>query len=213
LFVEADTNHIYTADVDRVLGAMVAVAYAEGPIALSEQTLKGIATLFAEGSDYIPYPNILQGLLSISWSGLFVELYRCIEQLYAVPRLLDLTKDWKSEMPYSELAELLENRLAWRPKEDESLTRVIARCEQKTLDNLVRAFEIELDEKSAITERVGRAIYSMRNGLVHFRSAKKVEPPDDAKWDRIIAAMLDAVANTYAAYGQIFHENVTATAE
>ncbi len=86
LLVEADTNHIYTADVDRVLGAMVALSYAEGPIALGQQTLKGIAALFTEGSDYIPYSTILQGILSISWGGLFVELYRSIEQLYAVPR-------------------------------------------------------------------------------------------------------------------------------
>ena len=182
--------------------------HAEGPIALGQQTLKGIAALFTEGSDYIPYSTILQGILSISWGGLFVELYRSIEQLYAVPELLDLTKDWKSEKPFSELAALLENHLAWRPKEDKSLIRVVTCCDQKTINDLARAFEINLDERSTTAERVGRAIYSMRNGLVHFRSATKVASPDDAGWDLIIAAMLAAVANTYSAYGQIYHEYV-----
>ena len=125
-----------------------------------------------------------------------------------MPELLDLTKDWKSEKPFSELAALLENHLAWRPKEDESLIRVVTCCDQKTINDLARAFEINLDERSTTAEQVGRAIYSMRNGLVHFRSATKVASPDDAGWDLIIAAMLAAVANTYSAYGQIYHQYI-----
>lgn len=206
LIVEADSNLTYTADIDRVLGAVIAASYIDGPLALSEATLKTFRTLFVEGSEYIPYLNILQGILSISWGGLYVELYRCIEQLYAVPRLLELTREWKAEKALRELADLLEQRLSWRPREDESLVKVIGACNESTIQLVISAFGLDLNPKYASSEAAGRAIYTLRNGLVHFRGSTKIPAVTDQQWDRIAAAMLAVVVDSYDAFGRMFHE-------
>ena len=119
LVIEASKNYLYTEDIDRVSGVMAAISYFDGPIALSKSTIDGISTLFQTGSKYIPYEIVLQGIFSISWGGLYVELYRCIEPLFSIPRLRALTKGSNSEKPLGEIMGLLEKHLSWRPKEDE----------------------------------------------------------------------------------------------
>ena len=126
---EADQNYEYTANVVRVLGALTARSYADGPIAPSGTTLNKVADIFQSGSEHVPFENVLQGMLSISWGGFFLELYRAIEQLYAVPRLAALVEAWPTSLPYRSLADLLESHLAWRPKEDDALAKIIAECD------------------------------------------------------------------------------------
>jgi len=113
---EADKNYEYTANVVRVLGALTARSYVDGPIAPSDTTLNKVSDLFQSGSEHVPFENVLQGMLSISWGGFFLELYRAIEQLYAVPRLAALVEAWPTSLPYRSLAYLLESHLAWRPQ-------------------------------------------------------------------------------------------------
>jgi len=205
LVVEANVDFTYTSDIDRVLGAMVSATYIDGPIALSEATLRAASQLFSSGSEYIPYQNVLQGVLSIYWGGLFVDLYRCVEQLYAVPRLLDLTKVWASDRSIAELADLLDKRLTWRPREEESLAKVIAGCPPATAAKLVSAFGGKLEATSIPAEIAARYVYNMRNGLVHFRGDTRIVQPVDEEWDQIVLAMIELVSETYAAFGKQYH--------
>lgn len=212
VFAEADVNYIYTISIDRVLGAMVAATYSEGPIAMSERTLKAVGDLFTAGPTYIPFEVVLQGVLSISWSGLYVELYRCIEQLYPVPRLSGLIQRWASTHSLNELAELLRDSLGWRPREDESLIKLISACPEKIATDLIVAFELKLDENSLPPDVVGRQVYAMRNGFVHFRGNTFHVQPSDDKWNNIVVAMIALVNETYNRFGEQFHAGATAPA-
>jgi hypothetical protein len=207
-FAEADANYPYTENLDRVLGAMVAATYVDGPISLDEDTLKAVSSLFTTGPDTIPFDNVLQGVLSISWSGLYVELYRCIEQLYPVPRLADLIRQWASPQSFGALADLLREQLGWRPREDDSLNKLIAACPDKVWTDLIDAFDVKLDDKSMPAEIAGRQVYAMRNGLVHFRGNTTIAPPSDEKWNAIVMAMIALVTETYDRFGQQFHNGV-----
>lgn len=212
IFAEADINHTYTADLDRVLGAMVVNTYFEGPITLSEDTLAVAESLFTDGSEFIPFGNVLQGILSISWSGLYVELYRCVEQLYPVPRLTDLIDHWSSSQSFGTLADLLQTRLGWRPREDESLIKLISACPDSVASDLIAAFELLLDEKSTPANVAGRQVYAMRNGLVHFRGQNSIQQLSDEKWNAVVIAMMGLVAQTYAAFGEQYHNGVGGSA-
>lgn len=209
-FAEADVNYPYTDDIDRVLGAMVATTYADGPISLDENTLKAACDFFTSAPDSVPFDNVLQGVLSISWSGLFVELYRCVEQLYPAPRLSELIQQWTSPQSFGALADLLREQLGWRPREDESLNKLIAACPEKVSNDLIDAFGVKLDDKSMPAEIAGRQVYAMRNGLVHFRGNTTIAPTSDEKWNAIVMAMIALVIETYDRFGQQFHNGVVA---
>ena len=129
----------------RVLGALTARSYADGPIAPSGTTLNKVADIFQSGSEHVPFENVLQGMLSISWGGFFLELYRAIEQLYAVPRLAALVEAWPTSLPYRSLADLLESHLAWRPKEDDALAKIIAECDDTIVAPLRESFSDHRD--------------------------------------------------------------------
>lgn len=91
--------HIYNATKElisstqneyRTLGILISNSYHDGPIEISSDTLKILSDTFISGSEYLPFKNLVQGILSISWEGLFLEIYRCLEQLYADPRVSEL---------------------------------------------------------------------------------------------------------------------------
>ncbi len=212
VFAEADVNYPYTENIDRVLGAMVAATYSDGPMALTEHTLDAASSLFTAGPPSIPFEVVLQGILSISWSGLYVELYRCVEQLYPVPRLSGLIKTWSSTQSLNQLAELLRDSLGWRPREDESLIKLITECPAQVANDLIASFEVKLDENSIAAEVAGRQVYAMRNGLVHFRGNTAVVQPNDEKWNAIVMAMMALVTETYNRFGERFHVGTTALA-
>lgn len=211
-FAEADVNYPYTEDLDRVLGAMVAATYLDGPIALDEDTLEAITDLFTTGPDTVPFDNVLQGILSISWSGLYVELYRCIEQLYPAPSLADLLKHWSSAQSFAVLTDLLRKQIGWHPREDNSLLKLIAACPDQVSTDLIDAFGVPLDEKSTLAEIASRHVYAMRNGLVHFRGNTTITPPTDEKWNSIVVAMISLVNEAYDRFGELFHHGMAPTA-
>lgn len=203
---EADKNYEYTANVVRVLGALTARSYVDGPIAPSETTLNKVSSLFQSGSQHVPFENLIQGMLSISWGGFFLELYRAIEQLYAVPRLAALVEAWPTSLPYRNLADLLESHLAWRPKEDDALAKIIAECDDTIIGALRESFSGHRDGDQEITaEKVAADIYKVRNRLVHFRAALGTVERTNEEWDLMISAMLDLVDDVYQRHGNRFN--------
>jgi hypothetical protein len=208
---EADKDFEYTGDKIRVLGAMVARSYEDGPIEFSDELLKKICDTFQTASEYIPYENILQGMLAISWGGFFVELYRSVEQLYSVPKLEALTSEWKSEMPHKELASLLDRILTWRPREQDSLEALINECSTPTKERLRQAFCPTLEaEKEMGAEAIAKGIYGLRNSLVHFRTGLPAADRSDESWALAIDSMIDVVTGMYDKFGAVFYGGVPA---
>jgi len=209
---EADQNYEYTANVVRVLGVLTSQSYVDGPIAPSEATLTKVSDLFQSGSEHVPFENVLQGLLSISWGGFFLELYRAIEQLYAIPRLSALVEEWPTPLPYRHLAGLLENHLSWRPKEDDALAKIIAECDEAIVAPLRDSFCGRRDADQEIAaEKVAADIYKVRNGLVHFRAALGEIKRSNEEWDLMISAMLDLVKDVYQRHGARFNLEMPAS--
>ena len=205
---EADQNHEYTSNVVRVLGALTARSYSDGPIEPSADTLAKVSSLFEGGSAHIPFENILQGLLSISWGGFFLELYRAVEQLYAVPRLLALVEAWPTPLSYRQLADLLENHLSWRPKEDDALAKLINGCDSVIVQELAETFSKDRDTSQGnLAGKVASDIYRVRNSLVHFKAALGQENHTDYAWEPMIVAMLDLVQDIYQRHGARFNYN------
>lgn len=201
---QADKNYEFTAELVRVLGTLTASSYFDGPIGLDSSTLSETQALFEGGCEFVPFEAILQGLLSISWSGFFLELYRAIEQLYAVPKLLALATVWPVTGKYSDMAANLEKHLGWRPKENESLAGLIDCCSDATKISLGLAF-CQNRENPMEAETIANCIYKLRNSLVHFRQALLTARLDDSDWNTKIRAMIALMNEVYQQHGSRFH--------
>lgn len=194
-----DEKAISSRSVWRSMGVLISEFYGQGPIELSDEALKSLKDLYESGSDHVPFRNIVQGHLAMTWSGFFLELYRAIEQLYSVPKLTNLTDEWASPKPIYELAELLENQLGWRPKEEDALRELIESCDSSLLDMLTGELCPDAEKKS---QAVAKAIYKKRNSLVHFRSAIPEQDYSTDQWNSRICLMIQLVSQLYERHGQ-----------
>lgn len=185
----------------RSLGILLATNYGQGPIELGNETLKALLRLYESASPYVPFRNIVQGHLAMSWSGLFLELYRAIEQLYIVPKISNLIIDWASEKPFYELAEILSNTLGWRPKEEDALRDLIYGCEGALIDALAAEFSPEAEKKS---QGAAHSIYKQRNSLVHFRQDLTEQELAVDQWNGRVSRMIELVGALYAKHGESY---------
>ena len=181
------------------MGVLLSAFYGQGPIELSDEALKSLKDLYEAGSNHVPFRNIVQGHLAMTWSGLFLELYRAIEQLYSVPKLTNLTDEWASPKPFYELAELLENQLGWRPKEEDALRELIESCGGSLLDMLTSELCPNAENKA---QAAAKAIYKQRNSLVHFRSAMPEQDYSTEQWNNRICLMIKLVSHLYERHGK-----------
>jgi hypothetical protein len=192
--VEASPYHAIT---DRVLGAILARAYFDGPIYLDPDTVAALTNIFENGSDRIPFLNLVQGVLSISWENLFLEIYRCVEQLYGVKRFGALKAALNFASSPRDLAELLEEKLAWRPKEAEAFTSLVQLCDETLISNVCINLSIEADEHQKRCAKIVDSLYGLRNVIVHYRPSHKRVKKSEAEWNLIIRSMLSIVAQIY----------------
>lgn len=203
--IEDVRNTPYANNIESLTGSFVVRARAEYPLDLSSHTREKLAQVFECGSDSIPYSLILQGVMSYSWSALFLDLYRSIEQLYSVPRLKCLPLQFRQLGALSELSEVFENFLAWRPREEEALTLLLQGTSDQTRQQIISAFCFDLDPRPEATPaKCAAHIYKTRNSCVHFRPATKQKEWSPTEWGRIVSAMCDAVLETYDQFGSDF---------
>lgn len=205
-FYQIDMGYVYATSIDRILGAYVARGYSGGPLRLNADCKQRFAEFFEEGPDVAPYLLPLRGLLSFSLSGLYMELYRCIEQLYSVPKIVKLMAEWNSKRNIYDISKLLEDVLSWRPKEDESLELLFAELDV----DLCRAIRRSIDLRSSKDARespyraAARRVYALRNAYVHFRPATQFQDVEDRQWNDIAINMLNAVERLYQLFGTQF---------
>src|SRR5690606_22332176 len=95
------------------------------PLEFDSNLQSRLLALFESGADTIPFSLPLQGLLSYSWPSLFLDLYRCLEQLYTALKLKSLVGKISHNGSLADLAYLLEDELSWRPKEQDALASIL----------------------------------------------------------------------------------------
>ena len=116
-----------------------------------------------------------------------------------MPKLANLTNKWASSKPFYELAELLEDQLGWRPKEEDALRELIESCSGPLLDMLANEFCPDSENKA---KAVAREIYKQRNSLVHFRPAMPEQDYTTQQWNNRISLIIKLVSELYETHGK-----------
>lgn len=194
----------YHKITDRVLGAILARTYFDGPISLEPDTVAALTEIFEAHSALLPFRNLVQGLLAISWENLFLEVYRCIEQLYGMKRFSALKATLKFALSPRDLAKMLENQLSWRPKESEAFIALTTLCDEGLILAVCGDLAIEGDDHQKRCSKMVEALYGLRNAIVHYRPAHEAVEMADAKWNAIIRGMLAIISQLYDEHAEEF---------
>ncbi len=165
----------------------------------SSNTLDKFERIFFEGSKVIPYENLLLSLVSIGWKYSFLDIYRCIERLFCISALEEFHGKLQITHSILQFSTDIEDHIGWKPKEDESLNKIIKKSPEEAT-NLLR--EIRTFIYGEAEGNHGDLIYKIRNSIVHFRGANKAmySSLNDLHWDKLINSSLLIVEHWYDKY-------------
>lgn len=122
----------------------------------------------------IPKDNIFLSLTSTHLKHCFLELYRCIEWLYVIPRSRRLKGAIAYSKPAYELAIHCIDELSWRRKEEDSLAKIISDILKSNETLTFKLIECNLFKDINIdSDNIAKHLYSFRNQFVHQFEAKK----------------------------------------
>lgn len=203
-FVKAHKNVStnYLNSLERVAGAFISAGYVSHPLEVNDNLKSRLLSLFEAGAETIPFGLPLQGILSYNWPSLFLELYRCLEQLYTALKLKSLVTKLPYKGTLADLAYLLEDELSWRPKEQDALASILSHSTEETRSKILSAFKFDVSQLTDYSaSKCAVNIYKLRNSHVHFRPAMKAEKKPSEQWNEIVIAMCDAVDDVYEALG------------
>src|SRR5438034_1749124 len=107
---------------------------------MSEDTVGVVVNQLAVmDTDAVPYDTLCRSVLDLDPSALFLALYRCLEALYAHGLVRELSNTLKITMSWIEMAQILEAKLGWYPREEPSLEALLKHAAPGDLEAVASA--------------------------------------------------------------------------
>jgi len=153
--------------------------------------------LISNFNSKVPKDNIFHSLTSTHWKHCFLELYRCVEWLYLLPRTMNLKYAIGYTSKASSLANECVDKLSWRKKEEDSLCRLIKLAFENE-EFYERAYWMTIFKDADFSaERSASVIYRLRNQFVHQFNKEQEKELNDVMWRELIVFTLLLITILY----------------
>jgi hypothetical protein len=146
----------------------------------------------------IPYRILCRSLFDTDPSAVFLALYRCLEALYAYSHTSELMGKLGMNLEWNHVAQVLEETLAWRPREEPSLGLLLQKAVSEDLRTMLSALGATLPANSDLVNYTTKQMYQLRNSLVHYRAFHQSFDPDKVDWNRLCEATALMVLHIYS---------------
>lgn len=208
-FFEISPNSIYTNRLI-VEAAYHIASYSQELINPKlEPFLTAFRALFSHDGNFMKQ-NIFWSMTSTHYKHAFLELYRCIESVYTLPRALSLKNKTGLTIAGHLVAKICIEELGWRRKEEDSLFRVlrlmpISCLQPLTLSRLPHTnstdwdFAVQEDEGKGI-ESLAKFIYKLRNQMVHQFDAENETIISNDDWPILIELLITIIDYIFVQY-------------
>lgn len=203
--------------MDREFGFRAAVAATiraprSRPLPWPTTALDRFSHMARDPAERAPFHLLLRALTETRDDAAFLALYRCIEQLFPVPAIDELSVELGLERPAIGVAAAIERHLGWRRREEDAIAHLFAELDTTLIDRMQPVIGAVAQTESR-SKPVSKRIYELRNQCVHFRPAHAVgEALPIGDWAALTDLMLEAVQALYARYTAAFDEPERAAA-
>lgn len=154
-----------------------------------EETLAGeLESLTRLQVPSLPYASICESMFDADPRSMFMALYRCIEATYAYESSLRLVRDLGLEIPWIDMATSLSSQLGWRPQEASSLNLSLSRAVESDLLDLCDCLGATVGRDLQVS--AGKALYSLRNQIVHYRPGTQRVAVESTDWNRLCRVLV-----------------------
>ncbi|WP_412536539.1 hypothetical protein [Marinobacter sp. MIT932201] len=161
---------------------------------------------------YLPPDSIFKSFTSSHWKHSYLELYRCIEAIYLLPKAKQLKAELQADGSVLDFAEKVEYHLGWRPREIDSLKSLISVVPNETLEHAVSEGFIDEPEQSEqershkLIEKISLRVYELRNGLVHYRIRRQNLTDETELWRMSVNYLMMMLRDIYMHFSQDLDE-------
>lgn len=199
------------------------------PRYLTETALADLNILYDEARWHFPIDNARTAIVASHFKHCFIELYRCLEWLYAIPRAIAVKNKLNLNEKATMLARTFRSELGWRRAEADSLRLLLrdAKVYNYPLEDLNRCLnsilspkpdpngtndEVEKErlkgkeaewEQNVITA-VSDRIYKIRNQFVHQIEEAEIQHLDKNAEPHLINLLCWLCASLYRVYAPEF---------
>jgi hypothetical protein len=143
----------------------------------------------------LPYGAIVESMFDADPRSLYMALYRCIEATYAFETSRRLVDDLKLSVTWVEMAEALADVAGWRPQEASSLNIVLGNALEQDLLEVCQCLHVSVGNDVAAS--AGKAIYSLRNRIVHYRPGTERVEVESVPWNTLCHLLVRIVFHVF----------------
>jgi hypothetical protein len=145
---------------------------------------------------HFPYDAVCRSIFDWDPRSLYMALYRCLEATYAYESCRNLVASLALTHDWYELAAALDEEVGWHPQEAASLNLVL----QYALEDDLRAVCdcLRVADGADLSVRAGRAIYRLRNRIVHYTARVEDLGLGDAEWNELCRRMVSIVLHVFS---------------
>lgn len=173
------------------------------PLAWSEQSREILRRCIYDRSTRAPFHLIFRSLTEARADNAFISIYRCVEQLFPIPKIVELSTALSIPLPAMEVAVLIEKHLGWRKREDEALLFLISSLPDELVSRISSA--LGLVTSADVSSGVSRRIYELRNQCVHYRPIHgSTVPICQSQWLALAELLLESVEALYLKHASAF---------
>lgn len=144
----------------------------------------------------LPYRALCRSVFDADPRGLFMALYRCVEATYAYETCKRLVKAWSLPLKWHEVAADLDAEVGWRPREATSLQLVLRYALPQDLRELCTVLGSEHGDDPV--KSASRALYDLRNHVVHYRPVAELLDQERLDWNRICYLLVGIVLHVFS---------------
>lgn len=124
-----------------------------------------------------------------------MALYRCIEATYAYESSRRLVERLALGVSWQDMAAALESEVGWHPQEASSLNLVLQYALEQDLVDICSCLGV--DAGTDVRVAAGRAIYSLRNGIVHFRPGAQEVAVENTDWNLLCRLLIRVIFSVF----------------
>lgn len=196
--------------IDKEFGLRAAIAAILGapearPLDWPASSLERLNYMIRDPDERAPFHLLLRAITETRDDSAFLAVYRCVEQIFPIPAIAELSAALGLANPALEVAATIEQHLGWRRREDDAIAHLFGELPPPLIDRLLQILDVAPGEENR-SKPVARRIYELRNQCVHYRPVHRVTNGKQQfnKWLALSDLLLEVVQRLYARYANAF---------
>jgi hypothetical protein len=175
------------------------------PLDWPQSSLDRLGYMARDPAERAPFHLLLRALTETRGDAAFMAVYRCIEQLFPIPAIKELSTELGISSTPLQVAAKIESHLGWRRREDEALTHLFSKLSNELIERMRSVSRMDNSAENQ-SKPVAKRVYELRNQCVHYRPLHRDENSCQfSAWIELCDPLLEAVQRLYSVYTDAFN--------